>query len=223
LKRGPLTSNVAEGAAFWRSSADLPAPDLQFHFAPAYYINHGFVRPEGHGFSLGPTVLHPKSVGQIRLLSADPLQAPAIDPNYLADERDLRLLVDGIKLAKRIVAAKPFDTYRGAEYDPPGMVRSDEELAEFVRANAETLYHPAGTCKMGHDPLAVVDDRLFVHGLDQRLRVVDGSIMPTVVGGNLNAPIIMIAEKAADLIKEQKQTTIPQIIKNAAVEDVRVT
>jgi choline dehydrogenase len=198
-KRGPLTSNVAEGGAFWKSETGLAAPDLQFHFGPVYYINHGFIRPEGHGFSVGPALLHPRSVGQIRLVSADPLKAPAIDPNYLADDRDLQALIEGLKMAREIVAQKPFDEYRSSEYDPGSSVQSDEDLAQYIRVKSETMYHPVGTCKMGKDPMAVVDDQLRVRGVEG-LRVVDGSIMPTIVGGNTNAPIITIAEKAADLI-----------------------
>ena len=200
FKRGPLTSNIAEAGGFLTVTPGAPAPDLQFHFGPVFYLNHGFDRPDGHGFSIGPTLLRPKSRGQVTLRSSDPLAAPAIQPNYLSEEGDLRILVEGIQLARRFAGARSFALYCGAEYCPGSSVQSDDALAEYVRRSAETVYHPAGTCKMGRDSLGVVDDRLRVHGL-QGLRVVDASVMPTLIGGNTNATTIMIAEKAADFIR----------------------
>src|SRR5262249_25402722 len=178
----------------------LPAPDLQLYSAPAYYIEHGFVRPPGCGFSFGVCVLRPESRGEITLRSAAPTAAPAIQPRYLDSPRDLELMVRGVHLVRRIARAVAFTPYRGAEYHPGVGVRSDEEIAAFIRSKMETLYHPVGTCKMGSAPLAVVDARLRVRGTTG-LRVVDASVMPTLVGGNTNAPVIMIAEKAADLIR----------------------
>ncbi len=200
FKRGPLTSNVAEAGAFVRTRPDLPAPDLQFHFAPAYFANHGFDAPTGHGFTFGPTLLHPESRGQIALHSPDPFAPPSIQPDYLKSEADLHLLIEGVKLSRRLAQTKAFDPYRGAEVRPGADVRDDEALAQFVRESAQTLYHPVGTCKLGNDPSSVVDAQLRVHGVDA-LRVVDASIMPNIVGGNTNAPTIMIAEKAADMIR----------------------
>jgi choline dehydrogenase len=203
LRRGPLTSNIAESGGFVRTRPGLPAADVQFHFAPVFYLDHGFTRPEGHGFTIGPTLLHPESRGRIRLRSTDPLAAPAIEPNYLDNPVDLAVLVEGIKLARRLARAKVFDRFRGAEISPSAEFQEDDALADYVRARAETLYHPVGTCKMGNDPLAVVDSRLRVHGVDG-LRVIDASIMPEVVGGNTNAPTLMIAERGAEEIRTQE-------------------
>jgi choline dehydrogenase len=199
-KLGPLTSNVAEGGAFVRTRADLPMPDLQYHFAPVYYLNHGFTVPEGDGYTIAPCVLHPKSRGYIALRSTNPTEAPVIQPNYFADEADMQVLVEGVKLARKIGEARAFAPFRDVETHPGAQAQSDEEIAEFIRNHVETLYHPVGTCKMGNDSRAVVDAHLRVRGIEG-LRVIDASIMPTVVGGNTNAPTIMIAERAADLIK----------------------
>jgi choline dehydrogenase len=199
-KRGPLTSNVAEGGAFVRTQADLPMPDLQYHFAPVFYLNHGFTVPEGDGYTIAPTLLHPKSRGYIALRSTNPTEPPVIQPNYFADESDMKALVEGVKIARKIGETQAFAPFRDVETHPGPHVQSDEEIAEYIRNYVETLYHPVGTCKMGNDAMAVVDAHLRVHGVEG-LRVIDASIMPTVVGGNTNAPTIMIAEKAADLIK----------------------
>jgi choline dehydrogenase len=200
LRRGPLTSNVGEAGAFVRTKPDLPAPDLQLVFGPVYYVEHRFVRPPGHGFTIGACLLRPGSRGTVRLASADPLAPPLIDPNYLADETDLARLVQGVELARRIGEAPAFDLYRGAEELPSADVRREEALAAYVRDRAQTLYHPVGTCRMGTDALSVVSPTLTVHGM-RGLRVADASIMPVIVGGNTNAPTIMIAEKAADLVR----------------------
>jgi choline dehydrogenase len=192
-KGGPLTSNVAEAGAF--------VGDIQFHFAPVYYVDHGFTSPgdrglSRHGFSLGPALLNPKSRGRIGLRSADPAQPPAIEPAYLSDPADLPPLVEGVKLARRIVESKAFDPFRGEPYF------KEDDVEEYIRLHAETLYHPVGTCKMGTDALSVVNARLEVHGI-AGLRVADASIMPTIVSGNTNAATIMIGEKAARLIRQQ--------------------
>lgn len=197
--QGPLTSNVGEAGGFIKTDSKLTSPNLQYHFAPLYYINHGFTAPKGHGFTIGPTLLKPKSVGYIKLNSVDPYQAPIIEPNYLTEKEDLETLIYGVKLAQEIATTKAFENYKGDFYG--SKFSSDKDIAEFIRNTVETLYHPVGTCKMGKDEMAVVDSNLKVYGLEN-LRVIDGSIMPEIVAGNTNAPIIMIAEKAADLIKE---------------------
>jgi len=197
LKRGPLTSNIAEAGGFTSVSETDDRPDIQFHFGPSYSINHGFDNPDGHGFWLSALCLRPESRGQITLQSADPFDDPVIDPQYLTEEADLEVLLEGVKLVRDILQAEPFDDYRGELVSPDVDMDSDEKLKEHIRETAETLYHPVGSCKMGDDDMAVVDDCLTVHGVD-RLRVVDASIMPTITSGNTDAPTTMIAEKAAE-------------------------
>ncbi|PSP90220.1 choline dehydrogenase [Halobacteriales archaeon QS_4_69_34] len=202
LKRGPLTSNIGEAGGFVRTDPDLPAPDLQYHFGPTYFMRHGFDNPEeGRGFSIGATQLRPESRGRITLRGDDPFDAPAIDPRYLSEEPDLEALVEGIRRAREIARADAFEEHRGEEVWPGADVQTDAGIAEHVRETSHTVYHPVGTCKMGDDPMAVVDDRLRVHGIEG-LRVVDASVMPTITGGNTNAPTIAIAERAADLIAD---------------------
>jgi choline dehydrogenase len=201
FKRGPLASNIAEAGGFVRIDPAAHDPDLQFHFLPCYFLDNGFKNPKGCGFTFGPTLLRPRSRGHITLHSGDPLQPPAIQPNYLDDEPDHRLLVEGVRLARRLAQATAFDPFRGEEVWPGTKEQSDEAIAGHIRRNVQTLYHPVGTCRMGDDPMAVVDDRLRVRGIES-LRVVDASVMPDIVSGNTNAPTIMIAEKAADLIKQ---------------------
>jgi choline dehydrogenase len=199
-KRGPLTSNVAEAGAFIKTSSGAQIPDLQFHFGIGYFVEHGFQQIKGHAFTMGPTLLHPFSRGDIRLRSSNPLDSPSIRANYLNDSRDMDVMLEGLKLARTLAATKAFDGYRGVELHPGPGAKDEAALRAHIAKFTETLYHPVGTCKMGHDESAVVDSELRVHGVEG-LRVVDASIMPTVVGGNTNAPTIMIAEKAADLIK----------------------
>ena len=200
FRRGMLTSNVAEAGLFVSTRPGERAPDVQFHVAPALFENHGLTPPAEHGFSLGPTLVRPRSVGEIRLASSDPYEHPAIDPNYLDDPADGASLVAGLKLAREIVRQPALDAFRGAEIDPGAGVQTDEALLEYVRQNSETLYHPVGTCRMGADAHAVVDTELRVRGV-RGLRVVDASVMPTVPNGNTNAAVLMLAEKAAELIR----------------------
>jgi choline dehydrogenase-like flavoprotein len=193
--QGPLTSNVAEGGLFWRSRDDLPAPDIQFHAAPAMFIEEGLVDPPEHGYTFGPCLVAPRSVGEVRLASKDPTAKPAIRHDYLADPADAAALVAGLRLALEIGDRAPLaNRYRRDMYEPPASF-SDDDLLAYARAKAQTLYHPVGTCAMG----AVVDDELRVLGVEA-LRVVDASVMPTVPRGNTNAPAIMVAERAADLV-----------------------
>jgi choline dehydrogenase len=201
---GMLTMVGAEGGGFVKSTPGEPLPDVQFHFNPLRLSNHGLDLRFlfGDGYSLHVCNLRPKSRGEIRLSSADPLARPEIHANYLSDPEgdDLRRMVDGVKLARRVLAAPAFDPYRGVELRPEPRCDTDDAIRAFVRRHAGTIYHPVGTCRMGADPLAVVDAELRVHGV-QGLRVVDASVMPLLVGGNTNAPTVMIAEKASDLIK----------------------
>jgi choline dehydrogenase len=201
FKTGPLTSNVAEAGGFVRSDPSLSAPDLSFYFVPAFNMGHQENPDDGHGFSLTVSHNRPRSRGEIRLASADPFDDPVIDPQYLSAEGDLEALVEGLRLSREIISAEPFDEYRGAEVWPGADRETDEELAEHVRETGVTNYHPSGTCKMGDDDMAVVDDRLRVHGVDA-LRVVDASVMPRITNANTNAPAIMIGERGADLIRE---------------------
>jgi choline dehydrogenase len=201
LKRGPLTSNIAEAGGFASVSEADERPDIQLIFGPSYSINHGFDNPEGHGFWLGALCLRPESRGRITLQSADPFDDPKVDPQYLTEEADLQTQVEGVKLVRDILQAEPFDDYRGEMVSPDFDMQSDEQIIEHIRETSETLYHPVGSCKMGTDDMAVVDDRLAVHGVD-RLRVVDASIMPTITSGNTDAPTTMIAEKAAHHIRQ---------------------
>ncbi len=202
FRRGMLTSNIAEAGGFARTRAGLPAADLQFMFGAVYYLDHGSTRPQGHWYSIGPTLIRPDSRGSITLRSRDPQDPPAIQPNYFSSQADLRVLIEGVKLGRRLGEAKAFDAFRGAEVLPGPAAQSDDAIAEYIRGTCETLYHPVGTCKMGRDAMAVVDASLRVREIEG-LRVVDASIMPAVIGGNTNAPTIMIAEKAADMIREK--------------------
>ncbi len=199
LKRGPLVSNVAEAGIFLHTRAELEVPDLQLIFGPTYYVNHGLEKRKDHCFGFGPTLITPESRGEISLRSADPLAPPAIRANYLSTEQDLRVIMEGVRISRQIAQTKAFQPYRGAELHPGAGIITDAEIAGFIRGSAQTLYHPVGTCKMGSDEMAVVDSRLRVWGID-RLRVADASIMPRIIAGNTNAPTIMIAEKAADMI-----------------------
>jgi choline dehydrogenase len=197
--RGPLTSNVAEAGGFWKTRPDLEEPDLQLHFAPAWFVGDGVTKPEGCGFSVGPTLIRPESRGEIKLRSADPCDPPRIFARYLSDRRDMETLVAGLKTMREVVKAKALASYCGAERSPGEGVRTDAEIESYVRRGLETLYHPVGTCKMGTDADAVVDPALRVRGVEG-LRVIDASIMPRIPGGNTQAPTVMIAERAASLL-----------------------
>jgi choline dehydrogenase len=201
-RRGMLTSNGGEACAFARCSPTLPAPDLELVFVPGPYIGHLLQRPAWHGLTVGAAALQPRSRGRVTLASADPLAPPLLDPGYLTDQggHDLATLVCGIKLARRILEMPALAGFAGQTVRPSPGVRSDADVAAFIREQAETLYHPVGTCRMGQDELAVVDPQLRVRGLDG-LRVVDASVMPAIVRGHTSAATIMIAEKAADLIR----------------------
>ena len=193
------TSNIGEGGGYLYVDESEPAPDLQFHFCPVYYMEHGFANPEGLGYSIGSTQVRPESVGTVELASADPTDDPVIDPQYLTAEPDLEVLREGIKRAREIAQADAFADIRGQEVWPGEDVQTDAEIEAHVRETAHTVYHPVGTCKMGDDEMAVVDAELRVRGVEG-LRVADTSVMPKITSGNTNAPAIAIGEKAAALI-----------------------
>ena len=199
-KTGPFSSNVGEAGGFVRSDDSRAAPDVQFHFAPGFFLEHGFRNPKGKaGYSVLGLVLDPASRGTVRLKSADAREHPAVDPNYFDDEDDVRRSVWAFRLTQRLGEAAAFAAHRTGPFEPERHLETDAEITAFLRAHSETLYHPVGTCAMGAGPDAVVDPDLRVRGLDA-LRVVDASVMPTITSGNTNAPTLMIAEKAADLI-----------------------
>lgn len=196
-KMGLLTSNIGEAGAFVKLNPESPVPELQFIFLPLIDI------PDAHGFMLAPGLAATKSTGTLTLQSADPYDPPLINPEYLAEASDMQVLVDGVKLARKILASPAFDPYRGEEYLPGSDVTSDEDIREYIRNHIDNIFHPTGTCKMGNDPMAVVNDRLQVHGI-QNLRVADASIMPFIVNANTNAPCIMIGEKCAAMMLDNE-------------------
>ncbi|MCB1800344.1 MAG: choline dehydrogenase [Gammaproteobacteria bacterium] len=200
-RTGPLTLAASQVAVFTRSNPDVARPDIQFHMQPLSADKPGDGAHKFSAFTSSVCQLRPHSRGYLEIVSKDPLQHPAIHPNYLSDERDQRVAIDSIKVARRIAEAPALAPHIIDEYVPGRQYQTDEELLEAARKYSQTIYHPTSTCKMGHDDMAVVDDRLRVHGL-RGLRVADASIMPEIVSGNTNAPTIMIAEKAADMILE---------------------
>ncbi len=198
-RTGMLSSNVGEGGAFLTTRGDLVEADVQFHFGPAYFVDHGFETYDGNAFTLGPTLITPESRGTVSLRSADPTDKVRIEGNYLAVGADVRSLVEGVKIGRELAQQPAFDAFRGREIYPGPDYRSDAELEEYCRQVAELLYHPTCTAQMGPAGEAVVDPQLRVNGIEA-LRVADASIMPAVVGGNTNAPTIMIGERASDLV-----------------------
>jgi choline dehydrogenase len=198
--KGPLTSNVAEAGGFHRTRADLAAPDIQFHSLAGLFADEGLAPPSEHGWTLGVCLLKPKSRGHVAVVNPDPLARPLIVHNYLAEESDRRSLVEGLRLCDQMARAAPLARYAQRAKFPLSCDREEDILA-YLRMSVQTLYHPVGTCKMGVDAMAVVDPALRVRGIEA-LRVVDASVMPTIVRGNTNAPTIAIAERAADLIRK---------------------
>lgn len=196
FRTGPVTACVAEAGAFLRSGGDVRSPDIQIHCLPAYVIDHGRQRVKGHGVTINTCNLRPRSVGEVTLRSADPLDAPAVDPNFLADPYDWKVSMAAFEKGRELLATSAFAPLIKREHLPGAQVRTDKEIRDYIRQWAKTDYHPVGTCKMGHDDMAVVDTDLRVHGLSG-LRVVDASIMPTLISGNTQAPSIMIGEKGA--------------------------
>ncbi|WP_330849072.1 GMC family oxidoreductase [Burkholderia diffusa] len=198
-RSGTLTTNFAEGGAFLKTRPDLDRPDVQMHFVVGPVSDHGRKVQLGHGISCHVCVLRPKSRGSVKLRSADPLDAPLIDPAFLEHADDLDVLVEGYKLTRRLMATPAMSAFVTKDLYA-SRSRTDEDIRALLRERTDTVYHPVGTCRMGNDDLAVVDAQLRVRGTEG-LRVVDASIMPTLVGANTNAPTIMIGEKASDLIR----------------------
>ncbi len=201
LRKGPLTIAAGTSGAFFKTNPRLASPDIQIHFLPFSTDKMGEKLHSFSGFSASVCQLRPESRGSLRIKSADPTVPPEIRINYLATETDRSAFVDGIKILRKILSAPALKPYTIEEVDPGAKVLSDEELLNYCRRTGSTVYHPTSTCRMGNDPLAVVDQRLRVRGIEG-LRVVDASIMPDLMSGNTNAPTIMIAEKASDMILE---------------------
>jgi choline dehydrogenase-like flavoprotein len=199
FRRGILANNLFHAGGFLRTDPTLDRPDIQFILMPAHRVPEGQTG-FGHGYGLVTVLLRPKSRGEVLLSSPDPAAAPQIDGRFLSAADDLELLLRGLKLSRRLLAAPAWDKVRGPEFRPGADVLGDDSLRDYIRKTCGTVFHPVGTCRMGSDADAVVDPELRVNGVEG-LRVVDASIMPTLIGGNTNAPTIMIAEKAADMIR----------------------
>lgn len=209
-RTGMLTTNFAEAGGFIKTSPEEAVPDLQFHFVIGKLVDHGRKPTFGHGYSCHVCLMRPKSRGRLTLANADPMAAPLIDPNFLADAEDMRRMVQGFKQMRTVLSQPALAGYRGQELATTANATTDEQIEAVIRSYGDTIYHPVGTCRMGSlqgpqaNPLNVVDSELRVHGM-LSLRVVDASIMPRIVAGNTNAPVIMVAEKAADMIKAMHQ------------------
>ncbi len=201
-RSGMLTTNFAEAGAFLRSTPDVASPDLQLHFVIGKLVDHGRKTVWGHGYSCHVCLLQPKSRGRVGLASADAQDTPTIDPGFLNDPDDLHRLVRGFKLMRRLLQQPALASLGGRELQTSALAQTDEQIEEFIRQHGDTIYHPVGSCRMGPGPGDVVDAQLRVHGIEG-LRVVDASIMPRIVSGNTNAPTMMIAEKAAQMIQQR--------------------
>jgi len=208
-RSGSLTTNFAEAGGFIKSSPDQAIPDLQWHFVVGKLVDHGRKTVLGHGYSCHVCLLRPKSRGSLRLASADPQAMPLIDPAFFQDPDDMARMVRGFKLTRRVLQQTALTRHGGFESRASAAAKTDAQIEQFIRNHADTIYHPVGTCRMGSDALAVVDAALRVHGVGQ-LRVVDASVMPQVVGGNTNAPVVMMAEKAVDMIRGDRVAATKQ-------------
>jgi choline dehydrogenase len=198
-RRGPIAGNTFEAHGFYKSDPALTRPDLQIIMMPAHRNAEPKALPRGHGYGIICALVKPASVGTVRLASADPHDVPLIDPNFLAQGEDLERILVGLKLGRRILRASAFDRYGAQEILPGPAVQSDEAWREYIRRTCTTVHHPTSTCRMGSDTGAVVDPELKVRGI-HRLRVVDASVFPTLIAGNTNAAVVMVAEKASDMI-----------------------
>jgi choline dehydrogenase-like flavoprotein len=200
FRTGPLASNVFEATGFIRTLTELSRPDVQVVFQAARRNRGTFPFPLGHGFAISIVGLYPKSRGRVRLASSNPLAPPLLDPQLLSHPDDVAMMLRGLKVGREVTRASSFARYRAVEVQPGPKVQDDAALIEYIRRAAATVHHPCGSCRMGPDDKAVVDEKLRVHGVEA-LRVVDASVFPNVVGGNTNAAVVMIAEKAADMIR----------------------
>ncbi len=199
-KQGHGRTNHLHAGAFLKTRGELDRPDIQLHLVNAVMIDHARVQPDRDGFTIHACQLRPESRGEVRLASRDPFTEPLIDPRYLSTETDRRTMRDAVRIVREIVAQDAVKLYRGPEMRPGAHVRTDSEIDAWIRRTAETIYHPVGTVRMGADERAPVDGDLRVRGVEG-LRVIDASVMPTLIGGNTNAPTIMIAEKLSDIIR----------------------
>ena len=200
FKSGPASANGLQCMAFVKSRPGLSEPDIQFHLPMVMYRDHGRQIIKKEGFMAMANACRPRSRGTVKIASADPAHQPLIDPRYFSDPEDMRVTREGIRVARHVISQKEFDEFRGDEYEPGAIAASDDDLDSYIREHSHTAYHPVGTCKMGSDSLAVVDENLRVRGID-RLRVVDASVMPNIVSANTNFPTMMIAEKGAEMIR----------------------
>jgi len=199
-KTGPVTACVAEAGAFVCSSPGVRSPDIQIHCLPAFVVDHGRMRIKGHGVTINTCNLRPRSIGSVTLRSADPLAEPAIDPAFLQDPYDWTISMEAFERGREILSAPAFKGLIRRERMPGAAVKTPDAIRAYIKQWSKTDYHPVGSCKMGSDPLAVVDTQLRVHGLGG-LRVIDASIMPTLISGNTSAPSVMIGEKGAAIMR----------------------
>jgi choline dehydrogenase-like flavoprotein len=199
-RTGPLAGNVFESVAFLRTDPSLAKPDVQFVFQPAKRLTNPKIPfPLGHGYAISPVALYPKSRGTLRLASPDPAAAPLIDPHLLEHPDDIQPLIRALKIARRAFATPAFAEYEGVEVAPGPECKTDKQFDSYIRETGYTVHHPVGTCRMGSDAGAVVDPQLRFNGI-KGLRIADASVMPSVIGGNTNAPCVMIGERAADFV-----------------------
>lgn len=204
FRNGPVSANVCEGGMFWYGSDD-PLPDLQYHFLPGAGVEEGSDSvPSGNGCTTNVYQTRPRSRGTVRLKTANPMDHPAVDPNYCNEEYDVEVLAEGVRIGQEILRQKSMQKYVSRAYRPGGILQTKAERMQFVRETGQGALHPSGACRMGSDEMTVVDPMLRVHGMDG-LRVADTSIMPRVVSGNTNAPAMMIGERAADFIKGNRR------------------
>jgi choline dehydrogenase len=199
-KQGCGRTNHLHAGAFLKTRGELDRPDIQLHLVNAVMRDHARIKADRDGFTIHACQLRPESRGTVKLASTNPFDAPEIDPNYLAEENDRRTMRDSVRVVRDICGQDALNLYRGPEMAPGAEVRTDAEIDAWIRRNAETIYHPVGTVRMGMDDKAPVDEQLRVRGIDS-LRVIDASVMPTLIGGNTNAPTIMIAEKLSDIMR----------------------